>query len=324
MLILNERDMRSTITYNKVMDKVEEAYRIFQSGNFYMPERPTVNHKNNTLLYMPCFTPGYFGSKCLTLFPDNPQKGHPYIDGLMILNDNETGKPKALLDAKYLTALRTGAVGGVGMRYFSREDSKSIGIIGVGQQGYCQAIYSAATRDIKDVYLFDPFTPKLNAVADQLQQELEIRAIAVHISSSVEELLDKSDIVVTATPAESPVVPDNVELLRGKCFIAIGSYKPKMRELPNAIWDLVDNVYTELPFAMEESGDLSQPIHDGILSKDRVVLVSEYLEKEQKALPVAGQTTYFKSVGMGLFDLVISQFIYEQAINLEIGQKVEF
>ncbi|MCL2873738.1 MAG: ornithine cyclodeaminase family protein [Defluviitaleaceae bacterium] len=324
MLILNESDMSKTITYNKVMDKVEDAYRIFQSGNFYMPERPVITHENNTLLYMPCFISGCFGTKCLTLFPENPSKGHPYIDGLMVLNNHKNGKTKAILDAGYLTAIRTGAVGGVGIRYFSRKDCKNVGIIGAGPQGFYQAIYAASARNIQNVYLFDPFVQDLDCFVKRLKQSLPDKPIEVHICATVEQLLEESEIIITATPATSPVVPDNEDLLQGKCFVAIGSYKPHMRELPNAIWNLVDCVYTELPFAMEESGDLSQPIHDGLLSEDRVKFVGEWLAEDQRPLPVVGQTTYFKSVGMGLFDLVISQFIYEEAVKLGLGQEVEF
>jgi ornithine cyclodeaminase/alanine dehydrogenase-like protein (mu-crystallin family) len=119
-------------------------------------------------------------------------------------------------------------------------------------------------------------------------------------------------------------VPDNPDLLRGKCFVAIGSYKPQMREMPNAIWKLVDNVFTELPFAMEESGDLSQPLADGLLRKEQVKYIGEWLLQKERPLPKPGETTYFKSVGMGLIDLNVAQLIYNEALKFGIGQKVEF
>jgi ornithine cyclodeaminase/alanine dehydrogenase-like protein (mu-crystallin family) len=274
-----------------------------------------------------------FGTKFLTLFPDNPSKGRPFIDGLMLLNDAESGKTLAILDARYLTALRTGAAGGVGVRHFSRTDCKSAGIIGAGQQGFYQAVYAAQARSgITDIYLFDTAQKSFEDYTKRLSNELRSselrrlsdRAAEIHVCDTVEQLLEKSEIVITATPATSPVVPDEPELLRGKCFVAIGSYKQEMRELPNAIWKLVDNVYTELPFAMEESGDLSQPLADGLLSKGRVKYIGDWLSQEQKPLPLQGQTTYFKSVGMGLLDLNVAQLIYNEALRMEIGQKVNF
>jgi len=323
MLVLNEGDMKKTITYTQVMDKVEDTYRIYHSGKFFMPHRPSITHEKNTLLFMPCFMQSGFGTKFLTLFPDNPGKGLPYIDGLMLLNDADTGKTLVILDAKYLTALRTGAVGGVGIRNFSRADCKSAGIIGAGQQGFYQAIYASTARSLSDIYLFDTAPKDMDAYIERLKKTLPQPAPEIHVCSKVEELLEKSDIVITATASASPVVPDDPELLKGKCFIAIGSYKPLMRELPNAIWKLVPHVYTEMPFAMEESGDLAQPLAQGLIRKEQVKYISDWLMQEIRPLPAEGETTYFKSVGLGLMDLNVSMLIYENALKAGIGQRVE-
>ena len=310
--------------YNKVMDTVEEAYRIFHSGDFYMPHRPTITHGANTLLYMPCFKPDGFGTKFLTVFPDNPARGHPYIDGLMLLNDGSSGKTTAILDAAYLTALRTGAAGGVGIRHFSRNDCKSAGIIGAGKQGFFLAVYASTARNISDIYIYESAPKNLDDYVNRLGQELGPKPPKIHICSSAKQLLENSEIVITATPAVSPVVPNDPGLLRGKCFVAIGSYKPQMRELPNAIWELVDNVYTELPYALEESGDFTQPLADGLLKTDQVVYIGEWLSRKDRPIPKQGQTTFFKSVGMGLLDLCVAQLIYSTAKQSGIGQEVEF
>lgn len=324
MLILNEKDMRRAVTLPQVMDKVEDAYRIFASGAFYMPERPVVMHGKETLLYMPCFMEGCFGTKFLTLFPDNPAKGMPYIDGLMLLNNAETGKTEAILDGSFLTALRTGAVGGVGMRCFTPMQSRSVGVIGCGKQGFHQLLYACEARPIEEIYLFDALPKDFDSFIAQLRAELGEKQPRIHVCANVEELLSGSEIIVTTTPATAPVVPDDAALLRGKSFICIGSYKPQMRELPNAIWELVDVVYTELPFAMEESGDLSQPLADGLLDESRVRYIGNLLSAERRPTPPApGSTNYFKSVGMGLLDLNVAQLIYQEALKQGLGQRVE-
>jgi len=323
MLVLNEKDMKRTVSYEQVMDKVDHAFRIVHSGHFYMPERPVVTHGKDTLLYMPCFLPEGFGTKFLTVFPENPGKGLPYIDGIMLLNDSQSGKTIAIMDAKCLTGMRTGAAGGVGIRNFSRADCKTAGIIGAGQQGFYQAIYASVVRDIKDIYFYDIAPKDWDSYIEGLERALGRKAPGFHVCRTVEELLGKSEIVITATPAADPVMPDDADLLRGKCFIAIGSYKPQMRELPDAIWDLTEYVYTELPFAIDESGDLSQPLARGILHKERVILIGEWLTREHKTLPAPGQTTFFKSVGMGLLDVCVGRLIYERALELGIGQEVD-
>ena len=81
-------------------------------------------------------------------------------------------------------------------------------------------------------------------------------AIQIHTCADTRELAGHSRILISATQAVDPVYPDDEELLRGKCFVAIGSWRPERRELPDAVWKLVKNAYTELPYACEESGDL--------------------------------------------------------------------
>lgn len=92
MLLLNKNDIAKSVELNGMMDQIEEAYRIFGAGEFYMPPRPTVCHNNKTLIYMPCYTEKSLGTKMLTVFPENSKLGLPSIDGLVILNDLKTGK----------------------------------------------------------------------------------------------------------------------------------------------------------------------------------------------------------------------------------------
>ena len=116
MLLLNKKDIEKSVDLDGMMDQIEEAYKIFESGAYYMPPRPTVEHDNKTLIYMPCYTKDSLGTKMLTIFPENASLGLPSIDGLVLMNDPKTGKPLAILDGQTVTAYRTGAVGGVGKR----------------------------------------------------------------------------------------------------------------------------------------------------------------------------------------------------------------
>ena len=312
MIILSKEDIEKLVDPDKMMDQIEEAYKIFGSGEYYMPPRPSVEHDNKTLMYMPCYTKEIIGTKMLTIFPDNAKLGLPSIDGIILLNNAVTGAPEAVMDGQSVTAWRTGAVGGVGIRHLSRKDCHTVGIVGAGVQGFHQAIYACAARDIRTIYIFNHSGRDLADYMDRLEKAIDNPGTKVVQCKTVEELTAKSDIICTTTPSTEPVLPDDKELLRGKCIIAIGSYTPKMREIPDAVWDLVDKLYIELPYACEECGDLSQPIKEGRLTSDKIVLMSDYLaSKEEEA--DTGKTTYFKSVGMGLFDVCIAQKILEEA-----------
>ena len=104
---------------------------------------------------MPCYTEKSLGTKMLTIFPENSKLGLPSIDGLVILNDLETGKTLSVMDGQTVTAFRTGAVGGVGIRHLSRKDCHTVGIIGAGVQGFHLALYACAARDIHTVYIYN-------------------------------------------------------------------------------------------------------------------------------------------------------------------------
>ena len=313
MIFLGKEEVEKLVDPNEIMDQIEEAYRIFGADAYYMPPRPVIEHENKTLIYMPCFTENVIGTKMLTIFPENAKLGLPSLDGLVILNDRTTGAPLAIMDGQAVTAWRTGAVGGVGIRHLSRRDARTVGIVGAGAQGFHQAVYACAARNIETVYIWNHSDRDLTDFMDRLKKTIADPAVKVVQCKTVEELVKASDIICTATPSEEPVLPNDRELLEGKCIIAIGSYTPKMREIPDVIWDLVDKVYIELPYACEESGDLSQPLAEGRLTMDRVVLMDKFLASGADEDEIAGKTTYFKSVGMGLFDVCVAQKLLEKA-----------
>ena len=313
MIFLGKEEVEKLVDPNEIMDQIEEAYRIFGADAYYMPPRPVIEHENKTLIYMPCFTEDIIGTKMLTIFPENAKLGLPSLDGLVILNDRTTGAPLAIMDGQAVTAWRTGAVGGVGIRHLSRKDARTVGIVGAGAQGFHQAVYACAARNIETVYIWNHSNRDLTDFMDRLKKTIADPAVEVVQCKTVEELVKASDIICTATPSEEPVLPNDRELLEGKCIIGIGSYTPQMREIPDVIWDLVDNVYIELPYACEESGDLRQPLAEGRLTMDRVVLMDKFLASGADEDEIAKKTTYFKSVGMGLFDVCVAQKLLEKA-----------
>lgn len=320
MLFLNRYDILKTISRAEMMDKIEEAFGIIHRGDYFMPDRVSVLHNNKNLLFMPCFSGRALGAKVLSVFPENACIGKPMIHGLMVLNDYESGEIAAILDGQALTALRTGAVGGVAMRALAPLDVESLGVIGAGTQGFMQILYACGVRDIKRVSLYDAYRQDYAGYIAGLRRELKA-GIEIKVCASAAEVLAQSQLVVTATNAREPVLPDDQEALAGKTYIAIGSYMQDMRELPDALWQVAKQVYTELPFACEESGDLSQPLANGLLTAERIVYLGDYLAQNIPAPAVSsGETVCFKSVGVGLFDLVCAQAIYDKAKKRPIGQ----
>ena len=311
MIIINENIIKKVISFDEIMASLEDAFLTYESGNFSMPDRIHVDNKENTLLYMPCFTDEIFGTKSLTIFPENSRINKPVIDGFMTLHDPHTGSPLAIIDGKTLTALRTGGVGGAAARLLSSKDSSVLGIVGAGVQGIYQTLFISKVRPIKKVKVYDSNKKNLKIFIQSIKEELPYMEVVV--CAATEELLEESHIVVTATNAEKPVLPGKTELLKGRLFVGIGSYKPSMREFPEEIYPLLDKIYTDTYFACEESGDLAYPLENKLITREQVSTIGTAIGSKGN---ISDETVLFKSVGMALLDLFVAKTIYQKVISL--------
>jgi len=320
MIYLTEKDILEAVSLSDVLDAIEASFDVYEREEFHMPQRLHVDYEENTLLLMPCFTKDCFGTKLVTLFPRNPERDIPVLNGIMVLNDAETGVPVALFDGLALTAMRTGAVGAVSIRHLAPKNTQSVGIIGAGVQGFYQAWLACAARNLTDIFVYDLRPQKTSALIEKLSGV--IPHVKLHQAASVEELLQQTQTVITATTSLEPVLPDKEELLAGKHFVGIGSYKPNMREFPRALFNLVKVVYIDTDHALKESGDLIVPLRNNWIKEDQVMTLGRFLAENKPRDEAKQETTLFKSVGMALFDVCVSKLIYEKAIQKGLGQKI--
>lgn len=323
MKIINQKAIDAIVQPRDMVEVVRGAFEIYGREAFAMPERYGFEHDGMTFLYMPCFTEDACGTKVLSLVPENRNRRLPSIDGVVILNDRKTGAAKALLDAKSVTSWRTGATGALGAETLSAKDAGTVGIVGCGVQGFSQGVCISAVRNITQIRLFDPFKSKeaLESYGADLKKAA-VGAPEIVICDSAAELLDGADIVVTTTFSTEPVLPENPKLLQGKCYIAVGSYKPYMKELPDSLFEVTEDVYVDLPYACEESGDLSTRIESGLLDERKVKCLHKVLDGT--APMPAGDTVVFKTVGMALVDLAAAEYVCRKAEEAGLGTEVEF
>ena len=111
---------------------------------------------NGRALFMPVYLPAteHIGLKVVTVHPDNPARGLPFIHALVMVTDAATGQPVAVMDGEYLTALRTGAASGLATDLLARPDAKVAAIFGAGVQGRTQLEAVCAVRPIGRAYIF--------------------------------------------------------------------------------------------------------------------------------------------------------------------------
>lgn len=318
MLVLSNDHVIGLSSPLELIAAVEAAARAWDAGSAIVPKRLHIEWGANTLLTMPAVVEGSFGTKLVSVIPGNAARRLPVTNGLMVLNDGETGLPVALMNAAALTAQRTGAVGALGVKYMTPTTISSLGIVGCGVQGTWQAVFACAVRPIREVFCvyrspasFERFT---STVLHHVQN------VKVIPCKDVRELLTRTSVVIAATTSAEPVLPDDPSLLEGKHFISIGSYRPNMQELPDSVYRLAGQLAIDSEFARHEAGDVIRPVEKGVLKETDIFSIGE-LVTGQRAVDT-NRTTAYKSAGMALFDLFVAQALYRAAKHQSMGREI--
>jgi ornithine cyclodeaminase/alanine dehydrogenase-like protein (mu-crystallin family) len=319
MLCLSTNDILKAVSCQEVVMAVEKAMIMYEKKEFYMPQRIHLDYNGNTLLLMPCFTPESMATKLLSVFPGNRDKKKMVMNGIVVLNNAETGEPIALFNGAKLTAVRTGAIGSVGVRYITDPGITTVGIIGLGIQGFHQAIFACAVRKIQKIIIYDINPESQHGFMEQFHfyyPRIEICPV-----ERIEDMLSQTDLIIAATPSETPVIPDDEEMIKGKKFVGIGSFKPQMREFPESLFRNIQSLFIDTDHALTETGDLIDPLNNGWISQEQIIPAGKLVLGE--ATVDQNKTYLFKSVGMALFDLVVSDYIFQKAREEGIGTEVE-
>ena len=318
MLVLSHADLIGLLPSAALVAPAEAAALAEGDTDAFAPRRQHIEWNGNTLLTMPAIAADLIGTKFVCVVPGNAARGLPVTSGVMILADGETGAPLAVLNAAALTALRTGAVGALGVKYTTPADTQTLGIIGCGVQGAWQAISAAAVRPIGEIFCvprsptsYQKFAATIRSHAPQLR---------ITRCADARELLGKTSLVVAATTSSEPVLPADTEILAGKHFISIGSFRPTMQELPDAIYQLAGHIVIDSDAAREEAGDVVAPLAKGIVTPANVFTIGQVISGVRSV--DVSRTTAYKSVGMALYDLHVARALYAEATRLHIGQEV--
>lgn len=183
-----------------IIKLLEDAFREKSRGNVEMPPKPGVHPRPNAFLHaMPAYIPALrsSGIKWVSGFPENKERDLPYITGLIILNDVETGLPYAVMDATWITAYRTGAKTAIAAKHLARADSEVAGIIACGAQGRTNLIALASVFPLKRVYAYDHNPAAQKKYIAEMQAQFDFEIIGVE---SPRKAVAESDLVVTSGP----------------------------------------------------------------------------------------------------------------------------
>ncbi len=318
MLVLSGDDLIQLFRPAELIEAVESAARAQDENQVIVPTRLRVDWTDNSLLTMPAVATKASAVKIVSVIPSNAARGLPVINGLVVLNDGETGVPLAAMNASVLTALRTGAVGALGVKHQTPQDISSVGIIGCGVQGAWQAIFACALRPIRTVLATSRSAARFDAFCTTVRRHAP--GVRLAWCQNAGELLEHTNLIITATTTNEPVLPDDARLLRDKHFISVGSYKPDMQELPDSVYRLAGELVVDTPDARHEAGDVINPLQRGILESSDVFPIGECV-RGVRSIDIAGTTAY-KTVGTAIYDLFAAESLYRAARARCLGQEI--
>jgi len=298
----------------EIIDALEIAFREKGKGLTEMPPKPGIHPGggDNFIHAMPAYIPAMkaAGVKWVSGFPENHKKGLPYITGLLILNDPETGLPISVMDCVWITAMRTGAASALSARYLARPESSVIGILACGVQGRTNLEAMKVFFSIKRVLAYDVDKNISKRYAEEMGSRFDLDVVPV---STPREAVSGCDIVVTSGPIlKKPHATIQSGWLDAGAFASLVDF--------DSYWH---------PDAMAESDkfctdDIQQLLHyrqNGYFQNIPALHadLGELVVGQKTGRETSTERTMTANLGLALEDMAVAPLIYQRALEKGIG-----
>ncbi len=332
--VLSRADLINILEMPQVIEGVEAVYRAKAGGNAVA--WPLVEHKFDEGALMDIRSGcvlgevGVHGAKLLNNFPQNEEKGLPVFTGILMAFDSETGLPMGVMDASYITSLRTGAAAAIGTAALARPDSKELLLVGAGRQSiYLLGATLYKMPGIKKVKVIDTFMPDnaekyVGTIKDRLKDELNIDAghIEFEAVSDMEEAVGTSDIILTITRSTSPIIKSEW-VKPGTHLSCIGADMVGKEEIDPEIFRKARSFADDAAQCCSV-GEMEIPCKLGILSPETVdAEIGEVLIGAKPGRINDSDITVFDATGLAALDLVTAKTAILAADKKGLGKTVE-
>ena len=319
LLYLSRRDVqRVGLPMAQIVERVEAVLVEKGSGRTEMPPKPGIHTRPDAFIHaMPAYVPAMdaAGLKWVSGYPGNQARGLPYITGLMILNDPETGLPRCVLDATWITAQRTAAASAVAAKYLCNRNARRLALLACGVQGraHLEAL-RVVLPELAEVRAYDI----AGEVAEACCAEARAARLDAKLASDVRSAVEDAEVIVTSGPIlKQPTPALRAEWIRPGAFVApvdFDSYlQPAVfRRADRLLTDDVDqfHYYQQAGYfrqTPEPEGDLGQ-------------LVTGALPGRQ----TAEEITIAVNLGLALEDIAVGIEVYRQARQMQLGTVLPF
>lgn len=318
ILYLTKKDVEDvSLSMAELIDVMDEAYKEKGKDLYQLPPKTALHCFNpgDFIHAMPCYLEAHnaAGVKIVSGYSENHKVDLPYINGLYVLIDVQTGVPLAVMDCVWITAMRTGAMTGLSARYLANADSEVVGIIGTGVQGRSNIEALMVTmKNLKKVYCYDFFPESAKKYADEISEKYGLEVIP---TTDTEKLVRESDILLSGIPC---TVDESKEFIKKEWFKDGLTALPVdlgVLLLPDALSDPWVKIYTDdqgqynyfkgegffrsIPNTPPEIGKLFLGELEGRKSHDEKIMAV--------------------NIGTGLADIATARRLYERALENNVG-----
>jgi len=302
------------------LEAVEDAFREHGLGRTQMPPKSYLyfaSH-NGDLRTMPAYLEraDAAGVKIVNVHTGNASKGLPTVMALMVLNSAETGAPKAVMGATYLTGMRTGAAGGIAARHLARPDSETVGLVGAGAQARTQLLALSHLFSIREVFVADERIERCQSLERDCRAFLDCN---YNLTTDPREV-SECDILATTTPSRKPIIKDDW-ILPGTHINAIGADAKGKQELEPAILRRSKVVVDDLAQATH-SGEVNVPLSVGEMTiEDIYAQIGDIVAGKVPGRADDEEITVFDSTGLAIQDVATAERVYALAKGKGIAVK---
>lgn len=314
MLYLSRQDVESLeISIAEIISRLEKVFIEKGHGRVEMPPKQAIHTNGDAFLHaMPAFIPEFnsAGMKWVGGYPENFKKRLPYITGLLILNDTETGIPYAVMDCAWITAIRTAAATALTAKYLARPDSGKLAIIGCGVQGRYNLETLHASFNLSAVSVFDISDSTVQRYKTEMGRRL---GLDIEIAKSPEEAVADADIVVTAGPFlidPTPVIEfDWIKPGAFVCPLDLDSYvKPE--------------VFIKSDFLSTDDLGQFQHFRESGLFKtcpEDITDLGDVITGKVAGRKTQNDVVTSINIGIALEDMAVAPLVYQKAIENKVG-----
>ncbi len=323
-LVLTGVEVMEVLDMDLALNAAREAFRAYGEGRANMPPKAylTLAQGDFRAMYGEIFLPeGHVcGLKWVNVHPGNPMRGLPTVMAKIVLNDPETGLEWTDMDGTHITNYRTGAAGGVAAEVLARPDAARLGVIGAGEQARTQIAAIMRVRRIQEIIICDCARARAQVLLEEVAARYQVQ---VRLAPEPKETSLASDILVTVTPSDTPLVKR--EWVRpGTHINAIGADAAGKQELDPEILKMAKIVVDDWAQA-SHSGEINVPLSRGDITPEMVYgSLGEVVAGKKPGRQNPEEITVFDSTGLIIQDLALGFAVYNRARERGLGEVKEF